>query len=168
MFPRAEQFTFLATCKFLSQGLNPHHHSDNVRSLTHCATRELLEQFTFKITHSQALSMGLLPSISDIIIKSILSILSFFFFLRAAHEAYGGSQARGLIYTSLHHSNARSLTHWARPGIEPTTSRFLVGFVSTLPQQKLLVHYFISTLWNLQKRGFKINTKIGVRSCQWV
>ena len=56
--------------------------------------------------------------------------------------AYGGSQARGLIgatAVSLHHShsnlgskphltdttahsNARSLTHWARPGVEPPTS----------------------------------------------
>ena len=33
---------------------------------------------------------------------------------------------------SLHysHRNARSLTHWARPGIEPTISWFLVRFVS--------------------------------------
>ena len=80
----------------------------------------------------------------------------FFFFLyfaisRATPAAYGGSQARGLIgavatgpchshgnmgiqavsttYTTAH-GNTRSLTHWVRPGIEPTTSWFLVGFVN--------------------------------------
>ena len=45
--------------------------------------------------------------------------------------AYGGSQARGLIGAvakSLRHShsNAGSLTHRGRPGIEPETSWFLV------------------------------------------
>ena len=53
----------------------------------------------------------------------------------AAPAAYGGSQARGLIGAVAaglchSHSNARSLTHWARPGIEPATSWFLVGFVN--------------------------------------
>ena len=32
------------------------------------------------------------------------------------------------------HSNARSLTHWGRPGVEPAASWFLVGFVSAVPQ----------------------------------
>ena len=85
-----------------------------------------------------------------------LSPLFLFFF----PMAYRGSQVRGLsgaVATGLHHShnnarleprlwptyttahgNARSLTHWARPGIEPATSRFPVGFVSTVPQQELL------------------------------
>ena len=45
---------------------------------------------------------------------------------------------------SLHtpHGNTRSLTHWAGPGIEPTSSWVLVRFVSTEPQwelQKLLL-----------------------------
>ena len=85
-----------------------------------------------------------------------LLILFFFFFLlfRAPLVAYGGSQARGLIRvvaTGLHHShsncriqaasmtyitahgNVGSLTHLSRPGIEPTTSWFLVRFVSTVP-----------------------------------
>ena len=75
----------------------------------------------------------------------------FFYLFRATPTAYGGSQARGLIgavaaktrpepqqlgtraasatYTSAH-SNAESLTHGARPGIEPATSSFLVGFVN--------------------------------------
>ena len=87
----------------------------------------------------------------------------FFIFFRAALEAYGGSQARGRIEAvaaSLHHhhSNARSesclqptttgdsnagfLTHWAKPGIEPTTSRFLVGIVSTVPRWEFPVFWF--------------------------
>ena len=76
----------------------------------------------------------------------------FFKLFRAAPMAYGGSEARGLIgavaaglchshsnmgtYTTAH-GNARSLIHWARPGIEPTTSWFLVGFVSAVPWQEL-------------------------------
>ena len=35
------------------------------------------------------------------------------------------------------HSNARSLIHWERPGIEPTSSWILVGSITTEPQQKL-------------------------------
>ena len=92
-------------------------------------------------------------------------LFSFLFFLlcRATPEAYGGFQARGLIgattAASLHHSseqqriqaassthtiahsNAGSLTHWAEPGIEPATSWFLVGFVSTEPRREL--HYAV-------------------------
>ena len=82
-----------------------------------------------------------------------LSFFLFFFFglfpfSWAAPTAYGGSQARsptGAVATGLRHShsnsgtwamsatyitahgNAGSLTHWARPGITPTTSWFLVG-----------------------------------------
>ena len=37
------------------------------------------------------------------------------------------------------HGNARFLTHWARPGIEPPFSRILVGFITTEPQQDLPV-----------------------------
>ena len=66
----------------------------------------------------------------------------FFVFSRAAPEACGSSQARGQIgavatriwatsatYTTAH-GNTRSLTHWARPGIEPATSWFLVGVIN--------------------------------------
>ena len=80
-----------------------------------------------------------------------LSFLFFSFFFRAAPEAYGGSQARGRIgataaiaqqrqiqavsatYTTAL-GNARSLTQWEGPGIEPTTSWFLVRFVSAVPR----------------------------------
>ena len=39
-------------------------------------------------------------------------------------------------YTTVH-GNAVSLTHWARPGLKPATSWFLVGFISTAPQWEL-------------------------------
>jgi len=73
-----------------------------------------------------------------------------FCLFRATPEAHGGSQARGRIaavaiglrhsYSSMGskpcltcttaHSNARSLTHWARPGIEPESSWILVRSVN--------------------------------------
>ena len=78
-----------------------------------------------------------------------MSIPFFFGLFRAAPKAYGGSQARGRIRavtTGLHHShsNVRSegvcnlhhrltsltLTHWARPGMEPESTWMLVGFVN--------------------------------------
>ena len=84
-----------------------------------------------------------------------------FFFLclfRATIAACGGSQARASnqsyscqptpepqqhriwavseTYTTAH-GNARPLTQWARPGIEPATSWFLVEFVSPAPQGEL-------------------------------
>ena len=98
----------------------------------------------------------------------------FFFFIsfllfRAAPIAYGGSQARGLIRAvaaGLHHSqplqrqiqatsatyttahiNAGSLTHWGRPGMEPATSWFLVGLISTEPRWKLLLLDFKKAIY---------------------
>ena len=71
------------------------------------------------------------------------AFFSFFFLLfRTAPVTHGASQTRGLITTTAaslccSHSNARSLTHWAKPGIEPETSWFLVGFVSTAPWLEL-------------------------------
>ena len=79
--------------------------------------------------------------------------LSFFFFVfsRAEPRAYGDSQARGWIRAVAHqptpqpqqlgiraasvpyttaHVNARSLTHWAGPGIEPSCSWKLVRIVN--------------------------------------
>ena len=44
--------------------------------------------------------------------------------------------ASSVTYTTAH-GNTRSLTHQARPGIEPTTSWFLVRFVSTAPWWEL-------------------------------
>ena len=59
----------------------------------------------------------------------------FFGLFRAAPAAYGSSQARGRVGATaagLHHShsNARPLTHQARPGMEPATSWFLVEFIT--------------------------------------
>ena len=75
-------------------------------------------------------------------------------FLTAAPVTYGSSQARGgtgaaaahLCHSHSHtgsatytkaHSNTRSLTHWVRPGMEPTSSWILAGFVSAAPQREL-------------------------------
>ena len=45
-------------------------------------------------------------------------------------------QTMSANYTTAH-GNAGSLTHWTRPGIEPTASWFLVGFISTVLWQEL-------------------------------
>ena len=127
--------------KFPGQGLNPCHscnqsHSgDNTRSLTYWATRELPIKLYF--------------------------LFGVFLLFRAAPVAYGSSQAKGWMGATaagLHHShsnigyatytiahgNTRSLTHWARPGIEPSSSWMLVGFTSTVPQRELLKNFFFS------------------------
>ena len=44
------------------------------------------------------------------------------------------------------HSSAGSLTHRVRPGIEPATSWFLVGFISAAPRWELLAHHFLMLL----------------------
>ena len=81
----------------------------------------------------------------------VLLVCLFVWSFRATLAAYGGSQARGRIravaaglhqnhsnswiwassatYTTAH-SNAESLTHWARPGIEPEFSWMLVEFAN--------------------------------------
>ena len=90
----------------------------------------------------------------DVFFYMVLSRYFVLFFLclfRAAPTEYGGFQARGQIravtaglyhqpqpwviqpisvtYTAAH-GNARSLTHWARPVIEPASSWMLVKFVN--------------------------------------
>ena len=70
------------------------------------------------------------------------STLFFFLLFRVTSSAYGGSQPRGRIGTaaaSLHrsHSNAGSLTHSSRPGIEPVSSWTLVRFITAEPQREL-------------------------------
>ena len=53
------------------------------------------------------------------------------------------SELQLLGYTTAH-SNARSLTHWASPGVKPATSLFLVGFVSAVPwQEDILIDILI-------------------------
>ena len=46
-------------------------------------------------------------------------------------------------YTTAH-GNTGSLTHRARPGIQPATSWFPVGFVSAAPQRELHPLNFVS------------------------
>ena len=48
-----------------------------------------------------------------------------------------------MTYTTVH-GNTGSLTHWARPGIEPETSWFLVGFISAVPWWELLTWLFLT------------------------
>ena len=52
-----------------------------------------------------------------------------------------GTQASSVTYTTAH-NNARSPTHWARPGIEPTFSRIPVGLVSAAPTTGTPKHCF--------------------------
>ena len=52
-------------------------------------------------------------------------------------------QAASVTYTTAQ-SNAGSLTHWARLGIKPTTSWFLVGFVTAAPRWELPDNFFLS------------------------
>ena len=53
--------------------------------------------------------------------------------------------------------NAGSLTHWVRPLIEPATSWFLVGFVSSTPRQELhqpivlFKEIFFELVWKLDE-----------------
>ena len=99
-------------------------------------------------------------------------ILLLLFFFRATPVAYRSSQARGQIgpvAAGLCHSNAGSkpclwptpqltkipdsLTHWARPGIEPASSWVLVGLVSNwammeTPQASFLM---LHNTFNLSK-----------------
>ena len=77
-----------------------------------------------------------------------LEFLSFFFFFLVFLGQHPGHMEvpRLGVHLELHlqasagataHGSARSLTHWARSGIKPTTSWFLVTFVSTAPQWEL-------------------------------
>ena len=51
------------------------------------------------------------------------------------------------------HGNAGSLTHWVRPGIEPATSWFLVGFISAALQWELPSSKFLLGLPPYQSRS---------------
>ena len=93
------------------------------------------------------------PQFNEQVFIVIVSFFFFFLFLfTAAPEICGNSQARGqigAIATGLHHSRSNTgpephlrptpeliygntgvLTYWARPGIKPTSSWILVGFLT--------------------------------------
>ena len=53
--------------------------------------------------------------------------------IRTTSATYTTAQAASVTYTAAH-SNAGSLTHRVRPGIEPTSSWILVGFITAEPQ----------------------------------
>ena len=57
-----------------------------------------------------------------------------------------------VTYTTDHGKNARSLTHWLRPGIKPASSWILVRFVSTEPWWELLVAFFLCVRFKLSPR----------------
>ena len=55
--------------------------------------------------------------------------------------------------TSQFMAPPRSLTHWVRPVIEPTSSQILVGFVTTEPQwefPKIYITFFITFIYMLK------------------
>ena len=75
-----------------------------------------------------------------------------------------GIWALSMNYTTAH-GNAGSFTHWSRPGIKPTMSWFLVGFVSTAPRWELpvllsidIIKYF--HLWKLYKEAWVVSANI--------
>ena len=55
-------------------------------------------------------------------------------------------QARSVTYTTMH-GNARSLIHWARPGIKLSSSWIPVGFITAKPQRELPKLYFFHWVW---------------------
>ena len=110
------------------------------------------------------------PEDSDILLYFFFCLFYLFVFCcgGAAPTAYGSSQARGWIGVAaagLSHShsnkgsqphlrptpqlngNTESLTHWVGPGIEPTASWILVGFITTEPQQELQTSSFPTEDW---------------------
>ena len=63
-------------------------------------------------------------------------------------------RATSVTYTT-DHGNARSLTHWARAGIEPSTTLFLVGFVNHWATTGTpdILFYFILFLFFVYTQG---------------
>ena len=57
-----------------------------------------------------------------------------------------------VTYTTAH-GNAGSLTHWARPGIAPTTSWLLVRFISTEPLPPPPAARFWPRMWKFLGQG---------------
>ena len=117
--------------------------------------------------------------LSHCLMFSCISLLffSFFFFSFLGHTAaFGSARAScclGATAAGLHHSscqrwiwaesvtytraqsNTGSLTYWVRPGIEPASSRILVGIISTEPQgnscvSTLFIQYIFVDSWLLK------------------
>ena len=159
-------FYFLATLQhveFLGQGsddawdgsCNLGGSCSNAGSLTHCARPGIKP-----VSHRSRCIID--PAGPQ---QELSLLLIFFFFFTAAPVAYGSSEARGQIRVAAAglchtHSNSGSelplwpapqliampdpLTHWVRPGMEPTSSWILVGFLTCwdtteTPEKTLLI-----------------------------
>ena len=135
--------------KLLGQGWNPSHSCDlchscsNTGSLIHCIGLGI------ELVSSQR-QAGSLPHCTRIRtpVPYFLFFPSFLPSFLPAPVAYGISQARDWIRTvaaGLHcsHSHVESLIHRARPGIQPTSSWILVGFVTAEPQCELQFPIFL-------------------------
>ena len=88
----------------------------------------------------------------------IIIIIIIFLFLRAAPTAYGSSQTRdqiGAIAASLGHHLTATPILIGGPGIKPTSSWILVGFVSAVPQWELLIVLNYNSLSTWQKDSQK-------------
>ena len=139
----------------------------NPRSLTHCA-RPRIEtvqlQRQCQIPNAQHNGKN---SILLLFLFFLFSFLFFFCFFRAAPVAYGSPQTRGWIAAMAtsqrhSHSNARSLTHWGRPGIEPASSQIPVGFVTTEPwweYHPALFSWSPKQIWNRSAPSVPATTK---------
>ena len=93
---------------------------------------------------------------------------------RGVPAAYGGSQARESIRSCscwptpepqqrqirVASVTYGSLTHWARPGIEPSTSWFLVRFVSAAPRRKPPHFMFFISLILLTLKLFQVGDEM--------
>ena len=78
-------------------------------------------------------------------------------------------RAMSVTYTTAR-GNAGSLTHWARPWIKPSTSWFLVRFISPVPQQEhpritFSLFFFLSFLCFLELHPWYMEVpRLGVES----
>ena len=69
-----------------------------------------------------------------------------------------------MAYTTAH-GNARSLTHQGRPGIEPSSSWTLIGFIFTEPRWELLKGILEMTFTTVAHRLLK-EIELAVGSAQ--
>ena len=83
------------------------------------------------------------------------------------HNSHARSWAASETYTTAH-SNANSLTHWARPGIKPTSSWILIRFVvlwATMGTPYFLKRALLEfLLWLNMLRIRLVSMKLQVRS----
>ena len=70
-------------------------------------------------------------------------------------------RAASATFTTAH-SNAGSLTHWPRPGIEPATSWFLVGFINHCTMMG--THMGFSWKWGRGCGCLKVSCHVGCTS----